>query len=253
SVTCGNQGACKDAYPVVKIGSIGSPTRRARALGNFTIAMGTATLSGGPTGANPILFGLNPIPKSTTKTFYVGFDYPIAGDNSGLASGAGASGFYVYVDDYPSTNPTTGDTDSAAVTVYRPISISNPVGLVFGTVVRPETGGGTVVVNASTGARSVTGSAIALNTPAPSRATYSVTGEGGQAFSISVPTSLTLSTSGATVTVTLTSTATGAKTLSSSLGSAGSYGFTVGGSLPVTSTTKTGAYTSSFAVTVQYN
>ncbi|MDB5456510.1 MAG: hypothetical protein JWP92_2095, partial [Caulobacter sp.] len=34
SVTCGNQGACKDAYPVVKIGSIGSPTRRARALGN---------------------------------------------------------------------------------------------------------------------------------------------------------------------------------------------------------------------------
>jgi hypothetical protein len=252
SVTCGGQNSCNGAYPVVKIGSIGSPTRRARALTNFTVAMGTATIAGGPTGSNPMLVGLNPIPKYSTRTFYVGFDYPVAGDNSGLASGVGASGFYVYVDDYPNTNPTTGDTDTASVTVYRPLSVSNPTGLVFGTLVRPATGSGSVVIDAATGARTST-NVLTLGSPAPSRAAYTVTGEGGQAISITVPTSLALTTSGGSITVNLASTASGAKTLSSAIGSAGSYAFSVGGTLPLTSATKPGAYSASFAVTVQYN
>ena len=254
SIKCGNYNACGSTYVEVIVGSIGSPTKRAGGLDNFTAAMNSATLASGgdPAGTNPMGFGLNPIPQNTTKTFYLGFDYPIAGDNTALPSGVAASGFYVYAAAYPN-HADTGTTSSAAATVYRPISISNPTGLVFGKVVRPATGSGTVVINASTGVRSTTGNATVLNTPTPSRAVYSVTGEGGQAVSVSVPTSFVMSTTGGTVTVTLTTTASGSQSLSSALGSAGSFGFYVGGSLPVTPTTKDGNYTGTFTVTVQYN
>ena len=254
SIKCGNYYACNTTYVEVIVGSIGSPTRRAETLNNFTAAMNSATLASGgdPQGTNPMGFGLNPIPMNTTKTFYLGFDYPIAGDNTGLASGVAASGFYVYAAPYPD-HADTGTTSSAAATVYRPLSISNSTGLVFGKVVRPATGSGTVVINASTGVRTTTGNATVLNTPTPSRAIYSVTGEGGQAVSVSVPTSFVMSTTGGTVTVSLTTTASGSQTLSSALGSAGSLGFYVGGTLPVTSTTKDGNYTGTFTVTVQYN
>jgi len=253
SIRCGNESACNTTYVVVKVGPLGSPTKRARALTNFTVAMNTAVEAAPTEGANPLLLGLDPIPQNATRTFYIGFDYGIAGDSSGLASGAASSGFYVYVTGYPNTNPTTGTTSSAAATVYRPITLSNPTGLVFGSVVRPASGSGTVVINDSTGARTLTGGVVALSTPTPSKAAYTVTGEGGQSFSLSIPTSFAMTTTGGSVTVTLTSTATGSQTLSSSIGSAGTFGFSIGGSLPVASTTKDGAYTGTFTVSVQYN
>lgn len=252
SVRCGNQSSCNRNKVNVKVGAIGTPTKRARALTNFTTAMGTATLDSGPSGSNPITFRLGVIPRNSTRTFYIGFDFPIAGDNSGLPSGAATSSFYVYVSRASST-PTSGATATAAATVYRPIAISNPTSLVFGTVVRPRTGSGSVAINASTAARTVSGGIAALSTPAVSRASFTVTGEGGQAFSVSMPSTLTMTTSGGSLTVSLTTTASGSQVLSSSLGSAGSYSFGVGGSLPVSSTTRTGSYTGSFAVTVNYN
>jgi hypothetical protein len=252
SVRCGNQGTCNNTLVAVKIGAIGTPTKRARALTNFTVAMGTATLLTGPSGSSPITFYLAAIPKNTARTFYVAFDFPIAGDNSGLASGAATSGFYVYVSKVSSL-PTTGVTATAAANVFRPIAISNPTSLVFGTVVRPRTGSGSVVINASTAARTVSGGVAALSTPAPSRASFTVTGEGGQAFSVSMPSTLIMTTTGASLTVALTTSAGPSQVLSSAVGSAGTYSFGVGGSLPVTSTTRTGSFKGSFAVTVNYN
>lgn len=254
SIKCTDTSACNTTYVVVKVGPIGSPTRRARALTNFTAQMNTAVETLPPVGADPMYLGLKPIPQNTTQTFYVGFDFPIAGDDSGLLSGVSASGFYVYAAGYPNTNPTTGATSSAVSTVYRPISLSNPVGLEFGKLVRPASGaGGTVVIDASTGVRTVSGGIYALAAPTTSKATYAVTGEGGQTFSISVPASFVMTTPGGSVTVTLTSTATGSHTLSSSIGSAGSFGFAIGGSLPITPTTKDGAYSGTFTVAVEYN
>ncbi|WP_432214724.1 DUF4402 domain-containing protein, partial [Salmonella enterica] len=61
---------------------------------------------------------------------------------------------------------------------------------------RPRTGSGSVVINASTAARTVSGGIAALSTPATSRASFTVTGEGGQAFSLSIPSTLTMTTTG---------------------------------------------------------
>jgi hypothetical protein len=79
-----------------------------------------------------------------------------------------------------------------------------------------------------------------------------VTGEGGQAISISVPPTFVMN-GPASLTVTTNKTAGESQILSSALGSGGSYGFYVGGTLPTSSATPVGAYSGSFAVTVQYN
>ena len=243
---------CNNTKVNVKIGDFGSPTLRARALTNFTVTMGSATLSHAPGTGNAISFQLQPIADGTTQTFYVGFDYPIGGNEvSNPASGAAGSGFYVYADD--ANPPTTGATSVVTAAVFRPISLSNPIGLQFGTIVRPASGSGSVAIDAASGTRTPSGGAVGLSSPAPSKATYSVGGEGGQAFSLSIPASFSMTTTGGSITVTLTSTATGSQNLDSTLGSAGTFPFSIGGSIPVSSTSVSGAYNGSFTVSVQYN
>jgi hypothetical protein len=253
TVTCnasGNQ--CNQAAVNVKIGPAGSPTSRARTLTNFTVEMGSAVLAVAPTTGSTITFQLSSIGSGSSGTFYVGFDYPIAGNDSGLSSGAASSGFYVEVAGAPTT-PTSGPTATVPATVFRPISLTNPVGLQFGTIVRPASGAGSVDIDATTGARTIAGGAVGLASPTPANATYTVTGEGGQMVSLSIPPSFVMTTPGGTATVTLTSTATGSQTLSSTLGSGGSFGFSIGGSMPVASTARDGAYSGTFTVSVQYN
>jgi len=253
TVSCSGQGnQCSQATINVKIGPAGSPTLRARALTNFTVSMGSATLASTPTTGSTITFQITALSNGGSGTFYVGFDYPVAGDNSGLSSGNASSGFYVDVAAAPTT-PTSGPTSTVSSAVFRPLSLSNPQGLQFGTIVRPASGTGSVAIDASTGARTPSGGAVGLASPTPSNATYVVSGEGGQAFSLSIPPSFDMTTSGGTATVTLTSTATGSQTLSSTLGSAGTFPFSIGGSMPVSSTAKDGAYSGSFTVSVQYN
>ena len=143
-------------------------------------------------------------------------------------------------------------------TVFQPIVLTKNTDLSFGTVVRPATGTGTVVIAAADGTRSLTGSGALITGPggqaAPGRATYSVAGEGGQAFSITVPANFNMTRQGGveTLPVTLTSTATSG-TLSGTLGTAGTLAFGVGGSIPLTTTTATGAYSGTCQVTVQYH
>lgn len=149
-----------------------------------------------------------------------------------------------------STQSTTG-----SATIIQPITLTKNTDLAFGKVARPSSGSNTVSVNETSGSRTTTGGGnAALIASTASRATYSVAGEGGQTFSISVPASFDMTRSGGseTLTVTLAGTATSG-TLSGSLGSAGAASFGVGGSFPVASTTATGAYTGSFDVTVAYN
>lgn len=253
TVAC-NSTACKNNALNIRVGSIGSPVGRAAALTNFTITAGTATITVLPTGTNPVSFTILGLSSGGTATFWVGADFPIQADNSGAATGTASSGFYVYVAVAPST-PTTGSTAGLAVAkVFRPISIAQSTALAFGKIVRPSSGSGTVSIAAATGVRSLTGTgASGLSSPVPTRATYTVSGEGGQAFSLTVPASFQMTGPGTPLTVTLSSTASGAKTLSSVVGSAGTLAFSVGGSFPITSTTVSGAYQGSYAVTVQYN
>jgi hypothetical protein len=247
---------CNNKALTVRVGSVGSPTGRAQALTNFTVCQcgGTATISG-VSGTNPVSFTIAGFANGSSRTFYVGADFPISGNDTASATGSATSGFYVYVAVSP-TVPTVGSTSGLArANVFRPIALSASTGLAFGKIVRPSTGTGTVAVDNATGARTVTGTgAIGLSSPTPTRASYTVSGEGGQVFTLSFPTSFQMTGPGPALTVTLNpTTPSGSKTLSSTLGSAGTLAFQMGGSFPISSTTTTGAYSGSYTVSVTYN
>lgn len=247
TVTCGNQSACNGANVDVKIGAVGSPTNRARALTNFNVAMGTASLMGSVSGTSPITFRIGPIGQNSSKSFFLGANFPIAGDDSGKATGAATSGFYVFVAK-ANTTPITGSSAGlATATVYKKLSLSKTSDLSFGRIIRPLSGSGTVTLNANTGARTVTGG-VALGTPAPTRASYTATGEANKQISVSVPATFGMTGPG-TITVTTSNDTLGLIALSSG----GTFTFNVGGSFPISSATANGAYSGTFLVQVDYN
>lgn len=239
----------------VEIGDIGTPTNRARALTNFTVADGTATL-GAVTGTNPISFSTtNTIRRRDTLTFYVGMDFPIAGNKGGLPTGVSTAGFYVYVCTPSATcTPTDGSTGLAVASVLRGISVSVGSNLIFGSVLRPLSGTGSVSLSPS-GQRSFTNGVIGLATPTAETASYTISGEGGQLVSVSIPPSFVMTRSGGseTLTVTTSNDVVSSPILSNTLGKGGTYTFDVGGSFPLDSGAALGAYTGTFTVTVQYN
>lgn len=140
---------------------------------------------------------------------------------------------------------TTGSTR-----ILQAISLTKASDLQFGAIVRPSSGNSTVTVAAGSNSRTVDGTGVGVNsTNFPvTRAAYSVSGEAGQTFSITVPSSFTMSHATApAITVNLTPEATSG-TLT---GGAASFG--VGGNFQISSTTATGDYSGTFNVTVAYN
>jgi hypothetical protein len=145
---------------------------------------------------------------------------------------------------------------TGSATVIQPITLSKTSDLAFGAIVRPSLGANTVTVDALSGARTITGTGDAALTTnqTVSRATYAVGGEGGAAFSITVPGSFTMTRAGGGETLPVALTASvPSGSLSGSTGSAGSANFSVGGSLPLSTATVAGDYTGTFDVTVGYN
>ncbi|WP_293677256.1 DUF4402 domain-containing protein [uncultured Phenylobacterium sp.] len=242
---------CTTRNVAMRIGRIGQLTGRARPLAGFTVAMGTATLTAPPTGVHPIAFELAPLGANSAKTFFVGADFGVAGDESGLATGNSENGFYAYIVDANGLQ-LGGDTDKGKVKVFRALSIAKTADLNFGRIQIPASGASTVTLNASNGNRTVTGSGFGYPTPAPTRAAFTVSGEGGQQFSLSIPATLVLTGPGS-LTVNLTDTAPNAPSLAGGLGSAGTYSFTVGGSFSLTNATPTGAYAGVLTVSLDYN
>lgn len=163
---------------------------------------------------------------------------------AGLASGAAAQS---------SANVST----TGSATIFQPISIAKNGDLRFGVIVRPLTGTGTVTQPAAGGPRTFTGGVALLNTagfPSPQPATFTVTGEGGQTFTIGIPPSFTMTgPSSSSLNVNLASSA-ASGTLSNALGAAGTAPFGVGGTITnISDTTASGTYTGNFTVTVTYN
>jgi hypothetical protein len=234
----------------VRLGVAGSPTKRARSLVRIVFALGTATLAGSPGAPGAPTFTIGAIGPNASKTFWIGADLGVAGDDSGLATGDAESDFFVFAAESPGT-PTTGDIGRAQVRVIRSLAIAKTSDMIFGKVIKPGVGAGTVSLDPVTGARTVTGG-TGVDTPIPTRAAFNVTGEGGQAFSIAVPASFQMN-GPQTLTVTTTSSAGASAVLSSTLGSMGSFTLGVGGSLPITSSMLTGDYSGMFTVTVAYN
>lgn len=245
-LTCTGDDACPSASVTVTITHFGSPTGRARALDNFTIAGGAnpPTL-GTPSGTDPITFTVSGIPRDATRDFYLGADFGIA--DSG-ASGLATSGFLVSVP--------AGSLDGAAqATVWRPLSLSKSFDLSFGAIIRPSSGSGSVTLNAGDASLDVTGTgARAVAAPAPTLAEYTVSGEAGQSFAIDMDIETSFNMTGpGTLPVTLNTDADPSPILVGQPSAEGQYSFRVGGSFPIGHDTPAGTYTGNFVVTVLYN
>lgn len=190
------------------------------------------------------MFTIDGALKNTNYDFYVGMDFPIEGDDSSAPTGLATSSFSVNV-------PGSEHFGTAVADVSRPISVSEVSPLSFGMIARPRSGNGNVVMDPATGAVSTTAGTI-FSVPAPSRGAFLVTGEGGQAFSISVP-PFDMGTKGRSLTVTPTTSPSSVGTLGGSSGAPGTETVYVGGSFPISDTTPAGSYSGTVTITVQYN
>ena len=141
-------------------------------------------------------------------------------------------------------------TTTGTATIIQPISISG-TNMAFGTLVKPASGSSTVTLSNS--ANTITGTVTTLASSSPTRATYSITGEGAQAISVTVPANFTMNgPSSSTLVVTLVP-ATLPTALSGTIGTTGNASLGVGGSLLLDSTAVAGSYSGTFNVTVGYN
>jgi hypothetical protein len=152
---------------------------------------------------------------------------------------------------------TDSESTTGSVRIIQPINLTKVNNLAFGTIVRPATGSSTITMSTSSDTPTVdSGTAVVLSGGTKTRASYTVTGEGGQAVSISVPANFNMTSGANSITVTLTPEAT-SDTLSGTLGTTGNFSgdgtLYVGGSFAVTNSTASGDYTGSFSTTVAYN
>jgi hypothetical protein len=151
---------------------------------------------------------------------------------------------------------------SASITLFRPLTITTVrKNIGFGTIVEPSTGTSTVSLNASdTPTRTVTGSdGVALGSSSYQTASFTVNGEGGQAATLTIPTTVTLNNGANTLTLNTNNnagvTSSGNITLSGALGAAGTKNVFIGGSIDVAAGAATGTYatTADFTITTTYN
>lgn len=154
----------------------------------------------------------------------------------------------------PAFAQSASTTGTGSITIVRPLTVTKNADLQFGTVVRPASGNGTVVVS-NAGARSFTGGITGLATGAtPGAAQFTVEGEGGQSVSVTVPQTFQLVNGSDSLQVTTSNNLSGStQTLSNGLGSSGNMTFKVGGSVPVSNGTPLGVYTGTFTVSASYN
>ncbi|MDO9489138.1 MAG: DUF4402 domain-containing protein [Sphingomonadaceae bacterium] len=256
TVRCtGTAALCDSTRLRVRISNSGSPSGRLAALTSFSVSSGTATILSPPAPSNVIDFLIEPVGRNSNKTFWVGANMTVRGDESGLATGAATSGFNVRVAADPAV-PATPGTDSVAIAnVRRSTAITKVSDLNFGALVRPRTGSSTVGIDAATGVRTVGGNGVGLPSPAPHRAVYTITGEGGRTLSVSLPASFPMvhSNGSNSLTATLKRSPTGNLTLSGTAGGAGTVTLNVGGSFSMGTATLPGSYTGNFNITMQYN
>lgn len=143
-------------------------------------------------------------------------------------------------------------TATASATIITPISISKTADMNFGNVAVQSTNPGTVILTPA-GARSTTGgTTLPATTGTVAAASFTIAGEAGYTYVITLPSSaLTISSGANTMTVTaFTSNPSATGTLT-----AGTETLTVGATLNVAAGQAAGTYTSTvpFDVTVNYN
>jgi Domain of unknown function (DUF4402) len=150
-------------------------------------------------------------------------------------------------------------TGTATATVIRPITISAPSApMAFGNIVATVAGGTVDLTAAAVATTTATGVSQPAGAPGlHTAATFTVGGEGGFTYAITLP-AAPVSIAGpasAAMTVSgfISSTLSGIATLSGAIGSAGTDTLYVGGTLNVGANQTAGSYSGTFPVTVAYN
>ncbi|MFM2373077.1 MAG: hypothetical protein RIS85_2799, partial [Pseudomonadota bacterium] len=252
TIGCNSSILCTTSAAYVTLAHAGTPTGRLDYIPSISVANGTGTITSAYSAGSYIVINLSPIPRNSTRTFLLGFDMPVLGNESSKATGSAVSSYLI-----TASRPLGGGSDSLVgdilAKVLRPIAIAKTQDLQFGSVTRPSTGSGSITVSPSGSASSTGTNVRRFSTPAPSAAAFTVTGEGGQAVTVSVPSTVSLSGPAGTVMVTTTSTGSGSQVLNGSAGAAGTTQVKVGGTIPLTQTTGIGTFSGALTVTVQYN
>lgn len=142
-------------------------------------------------------------------------------------------------------------TASASAVIIAPLTITKNVDLHFGTIMRSATAG-TVTVSPTDGTRSsIGGVTLSALAPLHARAQFTVEGESGKTYAITLPTTdviITNATSDQMEVNVFTSDPTPNGTIT-----AGTSTLYVGATLNVDANQPSGEYTGSFTVTVNYN
>lgn len=243
---------CNASAINVRVANGGAGTGRALTITNLTAASGTATVVSAPAAGDPITFQLSAIPRNTNRTFFVGGDITITGDDGGGTTGAATIPINVQVALAPASPAGPGTNSNGTATVYRSLSVTKVSDLAFGKIVKPSSSTNVYTINAATGALTRTGTGNAVQVGAVSRSLFNLTGEAGRVVSVvlSPTTTLVLTRSGGaqTLNVTLSRSPTGTITLTGGVGTLG-----VGGALTVGTTTTSGDYSGTLNVTFNYN
>ncbi len=202
--------------------------------GSITLTSGSDTMTLDTFTENPALSTLMP-PGSDRE-------FPDIGATVHLAAGQAAGN---YSGTFDLTCDGVSDTANVTITVAAAISISSSGDMDFGEI-GPTGTAGTVTVTTA-GARSSVN--VDLFGGVPAAASFDVTGDGANTYSITLPSSATLSSGGDTMTVdTFNHDAGATPTLVG-----GSDTFNVGATLNVGATQASGTYSGTFSVTVNYN
>jgi hypothetical protein len=146
----------------------------------------------------------------------------------------------------------TSTSTTASLTVIEPaLTVTKTSDLVFGAVVRPTSGSGTISIDANSGNVQTAGGVSVASVGGPAtRASYTVEGVPNRNIQVTLPNNFSMTRTGGseTLTVTLTSSMGGGQ-----IPGSGSVNVYVGGQVVLSSTTVAGAYTGNFSMTVAYN
>ncbi len=252
TISCRGSSQCNSGSVYVTLELAGTPSGRLGAIPSINLTNGTATITNAYSAGSYIVINLSPIPRNTSRTFLLGYDVPVLGNDSSQPTGNAVTSFLI-----TASRPSGAGSDSLVgnitAKVIRPIDIAKTADLQFGKVTRPSSGTGSLTLTPA-GVASVTGTnVIRFPSPAPTAAAFTVTGEGGQAVTVSLPSSVTLSGTGGSIVATTSATGSGSQVLSGSTGSAGTLQVKVGGTIPLSGSTGIGTFTGTLVVTVQYN
>lgn len=245
SVTCsGSKCGGGPQSPLVTISATGG-TGRFGQITTFVAAFGgafTAASSGGQstiTGSGTSLT-FNLAPFTGTKTFGLGMTVPV---NTSGTLGNATSTYTVTVG-----NSTTGSAQANGAVEGR-LSMSKLSDLSYGTLVLTAGVDGTATWDAASQQFALNPSNVATQIhTGPSIGSFKVFGTPGQQLNFSVPGTITMSNGGSNLPITVATTGQGTQSIAAD----GTFTFYVGGTINLTSTMPTGAYSTTFAVTANY-